>query len=83
MAFGSFASNLIRRDTNGNGDVFVRDRAAGTIRRVSVSSQEAQGRGFSGHNTPPAISPGGRYMAFASLAPNLVAGDTNRDSDVL
>jgi Tol biopolymer transport system component len=82
VAFPSVASNLIRRDTNRNFDVFVRDRAAGTTRRVSVSTKEAEGRGFSGNDTAPAISPGGRYIAFASLARNLVPGDTNRDSDV-
>ena len=29
----------------------------------------------------PAISADGRYVAFGSLASNLVAGDTNRASD--
>ena len=29
IAFESFASNLVRHDTNGTGDIFVRDRVSG------------------------------------------------------
>lgn len=36
VAFQSAASNLVRGDTNGVFDVFVRDRATGTTQRVSV-----------------------------------------------
>src|SRR5690242_6771638 len=34
VVFGSDASNLVRGDTNGKPDVFIRDRARGTIRRL-------------------------------------------------
>ncbi len=60
--------------------MFVRDRATGTTRRVSVGGSEAQAKGFSGETTT--ISSDGRYVAFNSDAANLVRGDTNRDSDV-
>ena len=38
VAFNSGASNLVPGDTNGDLDVFVRDRIAGTTERVSVDS---------------------------------------------
>ena len=66
-------------DTNGAGDVFVRDRQTGTTRRVSVSSGGVQGNGDS---FDPAISADGRFVAFESDATNLVPGDTNGAADV-
>jgi Tol biopolymer transport system component len=79
VAFDSPATDLVRRDTNGEQDVFVRDRAAGTTRRVSVSSSGRQGDAGS-HEA--AISGRGRYVVFTSGASNLVRGDTNHASDV-
>ena len=66
-------------DTNGYPDVFVRDRQTGTIERVSMDSFARQGNN---HSFDPAISADGRFVAFASYATNLVAGDTNRVEDV-
>jgi len=74
VAFGSEADNLVPGDSNGALDVFVRDRTTGTTERVSVSSLGAQGNAGSAN---PAISADGRYVAFASAASNLIAGDTN------
>jgi Tol biopolymer transport system component len=79
VAFSSNASSLVRGDTNGCRDVFVRDRKTGTTERVSVSSAGRQANRASGS---PAISAGGRFVAFGSNASNLVRGDTNRDYDV-
>ncbi len=79
VSFGSYSSNLVRGDTNGAIDVFVRDRKLGTTRRVSVSSTGAQSHRHSGG---PAISSHGRYVAFYTAAPNLVPGDTNGSWDV-
>lgn len=53
--------------------------AAATTVRVSVSSLAAQGNGESSN---PAVSANGRFVAFASRASNLVAGDTNGAWDV-
>jgi len=75
IAFTSNASNLVSGDTNGTGDTFVRDRVAGTTTRVSVSGTGAQANARSTH---AAISAGGQYVVFESLASNLVAGDTKR-----
>jgi len=79
VAFWSDASNLVANDTNGTYDVFVRDRRLGTTERVSIATGGAQGNGGS---RSPSISADGRYVAFASLAANLVAGDTNARGDV-
>ena len=53
--------------------------AHGTTERVSVSSGGAQGNTTSGY---PAISAGGRFVAFESVATNLAPGDTNGTYDV-
>jgi Tol biopolymer transport system component len=79
VAFTSWATNLVRGDTNRRLDVFVRDRKAGTTRRASVSSAEVQARG---NSLAPAISGNGRYLAFESAASNLVDNDTNNRRDV-
>jgi len=79
VAFNSSASNLVAADRNGVGDVFVRDRLAGTIERVSVSSAGTEADRTS---SQPAVSADGRYVAFSSNATNLVDGDTNRMPDV-
>ena len=76
VAFDSMASNLVAGDTNGIRDVFVRDTVAGTTERVSVSSSGAQGVGDFGSGGPT-ISADGRYVAFYSASPNLVANDIN------
>lgn len=79
VAFGSAASNLVNGDGNGTHDIFVRDRGAGTTRRVSVSSTGAGGNGASLY---PAISGDGSVVAYVSEATNLVPGDTNGSRDV-
>jgi len=79
VAFESGASNLVSGDTNGYWDIFVRDTQANTTTRISVDSSGVQG------NEPslsPSISADGRYVAFVSVASNLVSGDTNGMIDV-
>jgi Tol biopolymer transport system component len=53
--------------------------AGGTTELVSVSSSGAPGDQMS---FSPALSADGRFVAFFSLATNLVPGDANRDVDV-
>ena len=79
LAFSSGATNLVPGDTNGMGDVFLRDRRTGRTSRVSVSTAGAQARGDSFQTT---MTADGRYVAFTSAAANLAAGDTNRVNDV-
>jgi Tol biopolymer transport system component len=79
VAFHSWASNLVSGDTNGKVDVFVHDSVTGSTGRASVDSSGMQGNADS---SGAAISADGRYIAFASNATNLVAGDTNGRMDV-
>lgn len=79
VVFTSDAANLVRGDTGGRQDVFVRDRTLGTTRRVSVSSAGVQANGGS---DDPVISGDGRFVAFSSVASNLVGGDTNGVKDI-
>jgi Tol biopolymer transport system component len=79
VAFDSRATNLVAGDTNGSEDVFVHDRQTGQTTRASVDSTGIEGDGDS---VLPRISSDGRYVAFESLATNLVAGDTNGSYDV-
>jgi Tol biopolymer transport system component len=80
VAFVSSASNLVPGDTNGVWDIFVRDRQANTTTRVSIASDGTQGNDSS--YTSPSISADGGYVAFLSIASNLVPGDTNATIDV-
>ena len=79
VAFESGATDLVTGDTNGLGDVFVRDRGAGVTRRVSVGSGGGQADGASYRC---ALSRDGRFVAFESAAKNLVADDDNGWPDV-
>ncbi|WP_218110671.1 TolB-like translocation protein [Ostreibacterium oceani] len=79
VAFESYATNLAAGDTNGIADVFVHDTQTGVTTRVSVDSSGVEGDNDS---LNPSISADGRYVAFDSVATNLVAGDTNNNLDV-
>jgi Tol biopolymer transport system component len=80
VAFVSDATNLVPGDSNRLRDVFVHDLATGTTTRVDVATNgdEAQG----GPSTAPAISADGQLVAFSSFAFNLIATDTNFESDI-
>lgn len=78
VAFMSAADNLAG-STNGFWNVFIRDTLTGTTERVSVSYAGGAPDGNSGSIS---ISADGRYVAFASDAANLAAGDTNGWEDV-
>jgi Tol biopolymer transport system component len=79
IAFSSYATNLVPGDTNAEMDLFVHNRKTGETRRASVGPGGAQSDSFSGF---PALSADGRFVAFESLATNLVPGDTNGVFDV-
>jgi MYXO-CTERM domain-containing protein len=79
VAFSSYASNLVPNDTNNSPDIFVKDLQTGAIERVNVAtdgSQAQSGPAIYG-SFFPSISPDGRFVAFQSDAPNLVANDTD------
>ena len=79
IAFQSAATNLFPGDNNGVQDIYLRDTIAGNMARVSIGLGGADSDGFS---ALPWISQGGRFVAFFSGATNLVAGDTNSQTDV-
>jgi Tol biopolymer transport system component len=85
VAFRSRASNLVAGDTNGFADIFVRDTCVGAAGctpstvRVSVASDGSEGNQA---GSLLSISADGRFVAFASFASNLVAGDNNAVSDI-
>lgn len=79
IVFESTSSNLVPGDINGMADIFVRDRTTGTTTRVSV---DASGLGGNGHSQGPCISVDGRWVAFTSVASDLVPGDANGVQDV-
>jgi len=73
ISFVSEADDLGFVDTNNNSDVFVRDRLAGSVTRISIPST---GTGEANDDSDrPSISADGRIVAFYSDAWNLVLGD--------
>ncbi len=79
VVYESHADNLVPGDTNEAADVFCYDRENGTTFRVSLRSDGTQANGASFR---PSTSSDGRYVAFTSLADNLVEGDANEEGDV-
>jgi len=79
VVFESASPALVPGDTNGVGDVFVRDRATNATTRASVAYDELQANGASESGS---VSPSGRFVGFASLASNLVPSDTNGLADI-
>jgi Tol biopolymer transport system component len=79
VAFSDNAPNLVKDKRSYFYDVYVRDRVRGETTRVSVNSAGAEGNDDSAF---PSISANGRFVAFLSLASNLVRGDTNHRADV-
>jgi signal peptidase I len=63
----------------GESQIYVFDRKAGTSQLVSAATSGAPGNGRS---EKPAISGDGRFVAFSSEASDLVEGDANGVADV-
>lgn len=79
IAFTDFSDTLIPGDTNNDNDIFLFDRESGGIRRISVSSGGVESNN---NSSRASLSDDGRYIAYQSLATNLVAGDTNVREDI-
>jgi len=79
VAFTTWATDLVRRDTNGSSlDVLVKDMQTDRLRTVSVSSGEEQG---GGNSFFPVISDDGRSVSFQTFA-RLGRRDHDRKEDV-
>ncbi len=91
VAFESDATNLGPPDPNPLRDVWVRDRdAAGNGlldepggAALALVSLATDGTPADGPSFDPSVSSGGRHVAFATLASNLVPGDANGELDVV
>jgi Tol biopolymer transport system component len=78
VVFTSFATNIVRHDTNGDQDVFLHDRRRGRTIRVNVARDGSQARRGAGS---PALSGDGRLVAFCTYD-DLVDDDTNHENDI-
>lgn len=74
MIFGSFASNLVPGDTNGQFDTFMRDLQTNTTTRISFTSAGGE---LNGYAALGGISGDGRYFYFATNGTNAIPTDTN------
>lgn len=79
VTFESGADDLVPGDANRFHDVFVRDRSTGV---TEIASVDSSGRPGNGNSFGGSTSGDGRFVAFASLADDLVRGDTNGVCDV-
>ena len=79
IVFQSYASNLVRKDTNNSRDIFLHDMKTGKTTRINVSKTGSQANGDS---SMPSISPDGEYVTFISNADNLVPSDKKNIGEV-
>ncbi|HEX7181243.1 MAG TPA: hypothetical protein VF756_05330 [Thermoanaerobaculia bacterium] len=81
VAFTSRATDLIagQTDTNSGDDVFLWERATGTITLVSRASASATTAGNAASDFP-SISADGRYVVYESDASDLVPGQSDANS---
>ncbi len=87
VTFASKATNLVSNDTNNLWDVFVHYLSSGKTVRLSVNENGEEGDDNSGVSEDDnfikvTFSANGKYVLFSSKASNLVANDTNIQSDV-
>jgi len=81
LAFISTAKNLVTNDDLLEFyDVFVTDLVSSNMVLVSVNTSGIGGG--NDHSTAPSLSSNAQFVAFASLASNLVSNDTNNASDI-
>lgn len=80
VVFASEANNLVKGDSDGWSDIFLRDTCIGAASdclpatiRVSIGPDGVEGNGAS---SSPAIGLDGRFVAFNSYATNLVRADS-------
>jgi Tol biopolymer transport system component len=79
LVFSSLADNLATGDTNGKRDIYRKDLSTGEATRCSTSTSGGEPNQDCNN---PSISADGRYIAFESVAWNLVSDDTNNTYDV-
>ncbi len=79
VVFSSEAYNLVEAPVSWGDDIYLYDTTTGQTSLVSVTYDGNPGNGKSRN---PKISADGRYVAFDSSSTNLIANDTNYNTDV-
>ncbi len=79
VAFQSDAK-LVRIDTNGGSDIYLRDRRTG---RTVLVSAAADGGPSDGGGVNPSMTSDGRFIAFEAIADDIAPGDDNHQRDVV
>lgn len=79
VVFESAATSLIQGDTGLASDIFLYDRLATKVSKLTFN---ALGLPAGNDSAQPRLSGDGRFVAFQSLAFNLVPGDGNAVSDI-
>lgn len=88
VGFQSDASDLVPNDTNGVTDVFIAPNQmppggmGGLPTEIVRSSVDSAGNEGNSSSFAPSLSEDGRFIAFESLATDLVSGDTNLQIDI-
>ena len=80
VAFWSAADNLWFTDTNGTGDIFLRDRLLNRTLAITILPSGTQANA---NSAQPFINGLGTKIAFRTTSNNLVAGDTNGVNDIM
>jgi Tol biopolymer transport system component len=76
IAFVSLATNL--GAAGGDQQIYIHDRFTGTNGTTSLISKDSGATAGNGDSSTPSISGNGHFVAFTSLATNLVAGVTGQ-----
>lgn len=79
VVFASNATNLTNKDTGKHSHIYLRDRQAGTTTPIDLTPWGSFG---SEDAVTPSISADGRFVTYASKAPDLASNDSNGLSDV-
>ncbi len=85
VAFCAYTYKLVKNDNNNLWDIFLWQSGMPGLKRISFTSGGAernQGTESSSRVVAPAISGDGRYVAYATTASNMVAGDDNGMQDI-
>jgi Tol biopolymer transport system component len=79
VVFSVDSARIDEEKLGNNNELYLRDRATGTLERVCLSDDD---KPASGHCYTPAMSADARFVAFRSDAANLVVPDGNGQPDI-
>ena len=82
VVFESDATNLVTADANGKSDIFVKNLITGELTRVSAIGTGSTQVEANNASSSASFSADGKKVIFASMATNLVTGDSNVASDI-